>query len=135
MIYCDQCGHWHGNNKRACTLVETKVKYAGMCGVDAGMIMVGDPCYAQDQQNHPGNMDWLEFCDLYRHDGGCPTTKQLNYDLGHPGLGVVFDSGFGDGTYPVYVTIKDFGKMGKRVVKAEIFFDEDPYTKEEPWIS
>lgn len=46
--------------------------------------------------------------------------KQLNYRMGHPGVAVAFDSGFGDGCYPVYAKIKDFGKLGKRVVEVKI---------------
>lgn len=112
--------------------MKTEVIRAGVCGVDAGMIMMGDPCYGEGQQNHPSNMDWGEFCELFdnlRED--YPRFGQLDYDLGHPGLGVVMDSGFGDGVYPVYVTIQHFPNWGPRIVKAEIFFDEDPYEIEE----
>lgn len=105
-----------------------EIHLAGHCGVDAGMIMIGDPCYAENQKNHPGNMDWLEFCQLYSEiRDEYPKFGQLNYDMGHAGLGVVLDSGFGDGIYPVYVHVEDMGEWGKRIVKAEIFFDEDPY--------
>jgi len=32
---------------------------------------------------------------------------QLNFSAGHPGVGVVFSSGFGDGEYPVYAKFKN----------------------------
>jgi len=47
---------------------------------------------------------------------------QLNYELGHAGVGVVTSSGFGDGTYPVYADISD--KTG-RVKSITIVFIED----------
>lgn len=111
---------------------KSEVHLAGFCGVDAGMIMIGDPCYGSSQKNHPSQMEWGEFCDLYtelRED--YPKFGQLNYDLGHAGLGVVLDSGYGDGTYPVYVHIKDDPDWGRRIMKVEIFFDEDPYEPQE----
>lgn len=48
---------------------------------------------------------------------------QLFYKLGHAGVGVVFRSGWGDGVYPVYAKVKDFGKEGlggKRVTEIKI---------------
>lgn len=50
---------------------------------------------------------------------------QLNYKLGHEGLGVVFRSGFGDGMYEVFATIKDCGEWGERVSKVEIILIDD----------
>lgn len=112
--------------------MKKEIRLAGVCGVDAGMILIGDPCYGQDQQAHPSNKNWEEFCqDLQEARLQYPMTQQLYYDKGHEGLGVVMDSGFGDGVYPVYVTIEDFGPWGKRISKAEIFFDKDPYAKGE----
>jgi len=66
----------------------------------------------------------------FSYDGCCRSKRdkryaQLNYKMGHPGVGVVFDSGFGDESYGVFATIKDFGEMGKRVVKVEIIMDDD----------
>ena len=71
-------------------------QHVGEVGVDAGLIMVGDPCYAADK-DHPIH-DWGKFCDTLKGD-----VTQLNSRLGHTGLGVVVSSGYGDGTYPVYV--------------------------------
>jgi hypothetical protein len=34
---------------------------------------------------------------------------QLNYELGHAGIGVAFNSGLGDGVYPVYAKFKNMG--------------------------
>jgi hypothetical protein len=78
-----------------------RLKRIGEIGVDAGLCWIGDPCYvlhAQPQPKAIGN-DWIEFCDILDKDGQYPTAKQFAYDLGHPGLGVCFSTGYGDGTY------------------------------------
>lgn len=66
----------------------------------------------------------------YSYAGACDRTLadnfngQLNYPLGHAGIGVVSRTGLGDGYYPVYATIADLGEWGERVVKVEIEFVE-----------
>jgi hypothetical protein len=48
-------------------------------------------------------------------DGG-----QLNYKLGHAGVGVVTSSGYGDGCYPVIATIdKSTGRV--KSIRVEFF--------------
>ena len=68
----------------------------------------------------------------FSYDGCCKETNdsygQLNYKLGHAGAGVVFNSGFGDGCYPVYAKIKDFGNKGlggKRIAEVKIVMIEE----------
>lgn len=45
---------------------------------------------------------------------------QLNYKMGHPGVGVVFSSGYGDGCYEVWANIVDCGNLGKRIKEVKI---------------
>ncbi|WPA89680.1 hypothetical protein MTATph1_CDS0193 [Moorella phage MTATph1] len=45
---------------------------------------------------------------------------QVNYPLGHPGLGVVFQSGLGDGVYEVWAYYDDIEGWGERIVKVEV---------------
>jgi hypothetical protein len=47
---------------------------------------------------------------------------QLNYEMGHPGVGVVTRSGYGDGCYPVYA---DYTKDGSVKSITIIFIEED----------
>ena len=61
-------------------------------------------------------------CEL---TGGEDKGGQLNYVLGHSGMGVTFSSGFGDGTYDVIATYRDFGKFGVRVSKVEIILADE----------
>ena len=98
----------------------------GEIGVDAGLCWIGDPCYILHKNTGELNdlkrvigKDWGEFCDLI---GDMKHGKQLNYPLGHPGLGVVVQTGYGDGTYPVYATISDEYVGGERVTSVTVEF-------------
>lgn len=86
----------------------------GEIGVDAGLCWIGDPCYILHKEKPPEAIgkSWDEFCDILR-DGDYPVRKQFNYDLGHPGLGVLVSSGYGDGVYPVYAEFNDEGRIAK----------------------
>jgi hypothetical protein len=99
----------------------------GEVGVDAGMVMVGDPCYLDkftdheydevkvDAQKAKGKYD-------YSYSGACAATLSDN-SAGQLGRGdaVAVSSGYGDGVYPVYATYNHEG----RIVKLEVIFDAD----------
>ena len=79
----------------------------GHVGVDAGVLMVGDPCYfigpdSTAQKAYPGG--WEEFCE--KQFAGFADNKedvtQMDFARGHGGLGVVSGTAYGDGSYPVY---------------------------------
>jgi hypothetical protein len=87
----------------------------GVVGVDSGQLIVCDPCYLKDQKSLT---DYEGICAL-------PNSKfkQLLYNLGHPGAGVAFDTGIGDGIYEVWAEIGDAGDgWGERIRKVEIIF-------------
>lgn len=96
----------------------------GTIGVDAGLCWVGDPCYIlhKSKKELPKTLgkNWLDFCDKLKEVHDATGATQFNYELGHPGLGVVVSTGYGDGEYPVYVTYGDEG----RVAKVEVDFME-----------
>lgn len=56
-------------------------------------------------------------CDDNSYDG------QLNYEMGHAGVGVVTSSGYGDGFYPVIADIDD--KSGRVKSITIVFIDDD----------
>lgn len=97
-----------------------KWERVGVVGVDAGLVLVGDPCYfsTPDATEHLAET-WDKFCDLifkdskFNKDGH----KQLNYKSGHPGVGVVVSSGYGDGTYPVFIKKNAEGRVVRLMVK------------------
>jgi len=48
---------------------------------------------------------------------------QLNYQIGgHPGVGTVFNTGFGDGVYEVFANIKKFKDLGERIIEIKVKF-------------
>ena len=95
---------------------------AGHIGVDAGLCWIGDPCHiihSTDDNSVALGKDWGEFCDK-TSDGRLDHNgyQSFNYPAGHEGLGVVTSTGWGDGTYPVYVKKNKEG----RVVEVRIKF-------------
>jgi hypothetical protein len=95
------------------------VKKIGEIGVDAGLCWIGDPCYILHAQEPPQAIgrDWGEFCDILNRAGQYPTAMQFHYDLGHPGLGVVVSTGYGDGVYPVYAELNEEGRVARVLVE------------------
>jgi hypothetical protein len=100
-----------------------KVK-VGEIGVDAGLCWIGDPCYILHKKEPPREIgkNWGEFCDILHSTNEFVSHKQFNYDLGHPGLGVVVSTGHGDGVYPVYADIDSHGTVHRVWVE---FMGED----------
>jgi hypothetical protein len=80
----------------------------GYFSVDSGQAMVGDPCYLDDWDTNK-NEEWnIEGKGGdYSYHGACATTLKSSYgELGHA-KAVVFNTGYGDGLYPVYAIMQD----------------------------
>jgi len=99
----------------------------GQVGVDAGMVMVGDPCYLDKFTDHEYDDAKVEAQKAsgkydYSYSGACAATLSNN-SAGQLGRGdaVAVSSGYGDGVYPVYATYNHEG----RIVKLEVIFDAD----------
>lgn len=109
----------------------------GQIGVDAGLCWVGDPCYIIHPHNGtPKDLgkDWSEFCDRLergeKHQGKAQKgAVQFNYDMGHAGLGVAVNTGFGDGVYDVFVRYSNEGSWGRRVAELKVVFIGDDETE------
>ncbi len=91
----------------------------GYIDVDAGICFVGDPCYSMpdDGSSRETVKDWHKFCELISDKD----VIQLNHKAGHPGMGMVVSTGWGDGTYPVYIKRNSDG----RVAEVRVAFDSD----------
>lgn len=88
----------------------------GVYGVDAGLVMVGDPCYFWPEE--PGGQTtatesiqtWGEVCKKLRVGLTKNNGMQLMYKMGHPGLGVIGQTTSGDGEYRVFLETTSTGK-------------------------
>lgn len=75
--------------------------------------------------------EWKELPDVrkvennFSYNACCDKTLsveghgQLNYNLGHAGVGVAFSTAWGDGHYPVYANYNDKGDLESVTVKFE----------------
>jgi len=79
---------------------EAVKKQIGVVGVDSGTLWLSDPAYVLHKDKPPKDIgkDWDDLVKTF--EGGY---HQYKYDKGHDGLGVSVSTGYGDGTYPVYV--------------------------------
>jgi hypothetical protein len=101
----------------------------GHIGVDSGQMMLCDPCYIESHwgpenefasdasdQERPANTD-------FSYRGACEATlAKVQAGILGGGVGAVCSTGFGDGTYPVYVEYSDEGAWGRRVKRMVIEF-------------
>ena len=103
------------------------LKLIGKFGVDSCQAMVGDPCYldswntwdnkSQDFDDHPKHKG------EYSYLGACNATITDGYGELGQGSAVVFNTGFGDGVYPVYAQING-GIIEKIVIDFNATLDD-----------
>ena len=93
-------------------------KHIGVCGVDAGMLMIVDPCYVVDRPI--GKMDWGEFLKLsgmQLPNGVWPEHGYVRDPVRSTALGVVVHTRYGDGEYPVIGYFDSEGRIAKIEIK------------------
>jgi hypothetical protein len=101
----------------------------GTIFVDAGIVMVGDPCYSlPDDASHRDAVarDWSRFCDATQADPN--NADGFSTPLGE-GTSIVVSSGYGDGQYPVFVERTYDGRVARLVI--EFVADEQDEDEEE----
>ena len=106
-------------------VVLTDLIEAGYFGVDSGQAMVGDPCYLDGwdtNKNDEWNLEGKE--NEYSYHGASATTLANSYGELGIGTAVVFNTGYGDGYYPVYVQLNQDGRVSKVVIDFEGTIDE-----------
>ncbi len=102
----------------------------GTVAVNSGQLVICDPCYINHdgQQRELNNyIHMLQKRELIGNGDINRSGKylQLNYDHGPSGLGVVFDSGSGDGIYDVYATIGNVASWDMKIRKVEIILTRE----------
>jgi hypothetical protein len=111
------------------------MKKIGSVFVDAGIVMVGDPCYTlSDDASHRTEVatDWSKFCEMMF----APGPHQRGHHEGEAveplgeGVGIVVQTGWGDGEYPVFVEYAG-GRIARLVVEFIPDEDEDDWDEDE----
>lgn len=103
--------------------------HIGDCAVDSGQLIIADPCYVLPsgkkdviKTGHADEGKQYTYQNLFDLENSENFTKKFHEIVfsGIAGTGVRFDSGLGDGVYPVYAKIEDLGEWGKRVTEVKI---------------
>lgn len=93
---------------------------AGWFSVDSGQAMVGDPCYLDGWKTNEGEeWDLQGKIGQYSYQGASATTIEHSYGELGIGTAVVFNTGYGDGYYPVFVQMNEDGRVSKVVIDFE----------------
>lgn len=97
----------------------TDYEQVGVVGVDAGCVHLGDPCYFIK------GAEWNDYLNnhLFKRDenGAYKRVVSIPYEMGHEGKAVVVSSGYGDGSYPVFVRKNKEGRIAEVKI---VFIDE-----------
>lgn len=89
----------------------------GHVAVDTAMVMVVDPCYVLEGD------DYELVCNAMERNNWMGGQFLAT---GIAGTGVVTPTGLGDGSYPVYAEVEDYGShIGRRVTRLVVEFMED----------
>lgn len=101
----------------------------GVVGVDSGQLMVCDPCYVNDDWKRELPEGWKppEDCDNqpFSYEGACNLScgkkrgGQMIFKRGNAGAGVAVSTGFGDGTYSVYLERDKYGVPKRLIVNLQ----------------
>lgn len=93
------------------------IRLLGHADVDAGMLMITDPCYWVDDHPETSSEDWHAFLEAqfgtHTPDGYDP---KVRHATGNTGKGVVAATAHGDGSYPVYGLMDDEDPARARVM-------------------
>ena len=107
----------------------TGVEFVGHITVDSGQVIVGDPCYLKvwdGNENEPFTIEGQQ--GQYSYLGSCEATlSEDGFGTLNNGFAVALSSGYGDGTYPVYVKKNDNGKIALAIIDftGEYLGDDD----------
>jgi hypothetical protein len=102
--------------------LEADLTYAGSIYIDSGQAMVGDPCHldkwdtSKTDFNINNEDSLIKYAGRYSYAGVCATTTLAPYGQINGGWAVAFNTGQGDGEYPVYVELDDDDRVQKVII-------------------
>jgi len=100
----------------------SKTELVGRIGVDAGIVMIGDPCYqlhktAEELQCSGFAGDWQQFVDLLDLNNA-PDTIPIGPMAPTGSARAIVVGGFGgDGIFPVYIRRDAEGAVSELIVR------------------
>jgi len=96
----------------------------GEVAVDSGHLIVIDPLYLYrlEQAAYAAGKSVSEMALEMAYECACQKNlgRQVDFPNGASGMAVAFQSGLGDGRYPVIGHIRNMPGWGERLVKVEI---------------
>lgn len=102
-----------------------KIEVIGSVDVDSGLLMVGDPCYFTGTSWADANYNAM-LDDLFEDHMHSKQHVSIPHERGHDGMGVVFGTAWGDGTYPVIAVWTDSSGGWDSSRPTQIIVDTDP---------
>ena len=113
-------------NTLAVTELFRDLQHAGNFMVDSGQAIIGDPCYLNDYDPNT-NEAWAPEGKegQYSYQGISATTLKDNFGIIEEGKAIAFSTGYGDGTYPVYVKLNSDNRVSMVFIDFDGFFDEE----------
>lgn len=81
----------------------------GTVGIDTAQLYLGEPCYVIDTEI--GKSDWGEFLDKLQPEDALWWTVMGKIGTREFPAGMVVKTGYGDGEYPVEVTLNKEGRV------------------------
>jgi hypothetical protein len=101
----------------------------GNVGVDAGLMMIGDPYYVTgDEPTNSLISDWDKLCSHVFEEKNQihgQVACDVPFAMGHSGAAVITSTGFGDGCYDVFAKFIDEDDWGIRIKEVKVIFIED----------
>lgn len=94
----------------------SKRKKIGDIPVDAGCVMIVDPCYVLPFGDEDAPFTYEKFLEKME-ETGYPDVLNMDFSEEHSvPLGFIVESGYGDGYYPVYVEYSD-GRVSRITIE------------------
>lgn len=100
--------------------MKTGKQLLGYIDVDSGSVWIGDPCYlVRDEDWKALSKQYIKALDKHEVYVAIPHKK------GHPGMGIMAGTLYGDGSYPVYAEFQKNGGIKSITINFED--EEDDY--------